>query len=106
LNLPILIYLGYFLSRHAQAEPLAVDNSEKLHRLCGEYGISRREQEVFLLLLSGRSNQEIEAELYISLKTVKAHVYNVYQKFGVNSRLKLANLVRVKLQDNSQTPAG
>lgn len=96
LNLPPLIYLSRFLNRHALAVPLSDTDSGKLNRLCSDYGVSPREQEILLLLLNGRSNQEIENELFISIGTVKSHVYNLYQKFGVNSRLKLANLIRKK----------
>lgn len=40
-------------------------------------GLTAREAEVLRLLAAGRSNQQIAAELYISLKTVKTHVSNV-----------------------------
>ena len=62
--------------------------------LPGHFGLTKREQEVLALILQGKSNKDIEAELFISGKTVKNHVYNLYQKLGVKSRLGLANAVR------------
>jgi LuxR family maltose regulon positive regulatory protein len=48
--------------------------------------LTRREQEILRLLLDGASNQEIAAELVISLATVKKHVSNLLGKLGVQSR--------------------
>jgi ligand-binding sensor domain-containing protein/DNA-binding CsgD family transcriptional regulator len=59
-----------------------------------QYNLTKREKEVLGLILQGKSNKKIETELYISGKTVKNHVYNLYQKLGVKSRLELANAVR------------
>jgi two-component system response regulator DegU len=40
------------------------------------------------------SNREIEKELFISLSTVKNHVYNIFQKLGVKNRYELIVLFR------------
>jgi ligand-binding sensor domain-containing protein/DNA-binding CsgD family transcriptional regulator len=72
-----------------------------LHQIGGDLGplyirfdLTKREQEVLGLILQGKSNRDIETELFISAKTVKNHIYNLYQKLGVKSRLELANAVR------------
>jgi DNA-binding CsgD family transcriptional regulator len=51
--------------------------------------ISNREIEIISLILQGYSNQKIADRLYISLSTVKSHVYSIYQKLGINSRAEL-----------------
>jgi ATP/maltotriose-dependent transcriptional regulator MalT len=48
--------------------------------------LSRREQEVYELLLTGISNRAIGNALFISQVTVKAHVRHIFEKLGVNSR--------------------
>jgi LuxR family maltose regulon positive regulatory protein len=48
--------------------------------------ITKREQEILRLLIAGASNQQIAAELVISLATVKKHVSNLLGKLGVASR--------------------
>jgi NarL family two-component system response regulator LiaR len=48
--------------------------------------LTNREMEVLLLMAEGKSNQEIAEELFISLKTVKAHVSNILGKLGVQDR--------------------
>lgn len=49
-------------------------------------GLSERELEVLLVLVRGRSNQQIAVDLGISAKTVGHHVQHVYEKAGVRSR--------------------
>jgi HD-GYP domain-containing protein (c-di-GMP phosphodiesterase class II) len=49
-------------------------------------GLTGRELEVLLVLVRGRSNQEIADDLGISVKTVGHHVQRVYRKAGVRSR--------------------
>jgi ATP/maltotriose-dependent transcriptional regulator MalT len=45
-----------------------------------------REIEVLKLIDGGSSNQEIAAQLYISLATVKRHISNIYTKLDVRGR--------------------
>ncbi len=49
-------------------------------------GLTERELEVLLVLVRGKSNQEIAEDLRISVKTVGNHVQHVYEKAGVRSR--------------------
>lgn len=49
-------------------------------------GLTAREVEVLMVLVQGKSNQEIADALGISPKTVGHHVQHVYDKAGVRSR--------------------
>jgi HD-GYP domain-containing protein (c-di-GMP phosphodiesterase class II) len=49
-------------------------------------GLTHRELEILLVLVRGKSNQEIADDLRISVKTVGNHVQHVYEKAGVRSR--------------------
>ncbi|MBF6179476.1 ATPase [Nocardia otitidiscaviarum] len=53
-------------------------------------GISDREAEVLALVGQHRSNAEIAAELYISVRTVETHVSSLLRKVGVPDRRALA----------------
>ena len=48
--------------------------------------LTKREKEVFDLLVMNSSTKEIAAELKISEKTVRNHISNVMQKLGVKGR--------------------
>ena len=48
-----------------------------------------REQEVLRHILSGKSNRQIAALLFISESTVKTHARNIFSKYDVGSRTEL-----------------
>ncbi|WP_414581374.1 response regulator [Scytonema sp. PCC 10023] len=52
--------------------------------------LSSRELEVLKLIVDGRSNPEIAAELYMSMSTVKTHIRNIMNKLAVNDRVQAA----------------
>jgi two-component system, NarL family, response regulator LiaR len=52
--------------------------------------LTERETEVLKLLARGKANKQIASALYVSEKTVKAHVSAVLMKLGVQSRTQAA----------------
>lgn len=57
--------------------------------------LSGREREVLRLLALGHTNQEIAAQLFISVRTAETHRAHVMQKLGLSTR---AELVRYALE--------
>ena len=57
-------------------------------------GLTEREAEVLTLLSEGLTNREIAARLFISVKTVGAHMTHIYAKLGVHSRVEAASRAR------------
>jgi DNA-binding NarL/FixJ family response regulator len=51
-----------------------------------EAGLSEREVTILRTLATGRSNDEIAKELWITQQTVKFHLTNIYRKLGVRNR--------------------
>lgn len=78
----VLHCFGY--NRHC-SDLMPAENLESLARAAS---ITTREQDVLKLLGDGLSNQEIAAELYISLGTVKTHLSNIFNKLDVTSRVQ------------------
>lgn len=52
--------------------------------------LSRRETEVIRAIAKGRTNNEIAAELFISLSTVKSHLASAQAKLGLRNRVEVA----------------
>ncbi|MBK8699632.1 MAG: response regulator transcription factor [Saprospiraceae bacterium] len=53
--------------------------------------LSDREKEVLALISKGKVEKEVAADLFISIKTVKAHIANIYAKLQVHSRVEALN---------------
>jgi DNA-binding CsgD family transcriptional regulator len=51
--------------------------------------LSERETEVVRALAQGRTNQEIAAELFISLSTVKSHLAGVQSELALRNRVEI-----------------
>lgn len=84
LNPGVFYFSGKYLSREALVE------KGKLTGHCIDlYGLTNREQEILEELILGRKNKEIAEKFFISVKTVENHLYSMYQKIGVTSRLEL-----------------
>ena len=52
-------------------------------------GLSNREAEVAELVSKGLSNKEVANQLFVTEKTVKFHLVNIYKKMNVKSRAQL-----------------
>lgn len=60
--------------------------------------LTKREKEVFTLLVSNKTTKEIAEYLGISEKTVRNHISNTMQKLGVKGRSQaVVELLRMKI---------
>jgi len=64
--------------------------------------LTASERRVACLVAEGRSNRQVADKLFLSVKTVAAHLTSVYAKLGVRSRAELAR----QLRDNQPPPGG
>ena len=59
--------------------------------------LTKREKEVFLLLINNHTTKEIADILNISEKTIRNHISNAMQKLGVKGRAQaVVELIRLK----------
>ncbi|MFP4442303.1 MAG: LuxR C-terminal-related transcriptional regulator [Spirochaetia bacterium] len=59
-----------------------------------QYQLSAREIEVFNHLSRGKTIQETAETLYITERTVKAHISSIYEKTGAKNRVELLNMIK------------
>ena len=90
------------IRKRAKAAPLALDGD--LEAALGTYDLTGRETEIMRLVLQGSSNKDIERRLFISASTVRNHIYNVYQKLGVGSRLELIHRISKEAREKRGKP--
>jgi DNA-binding NarL/FixJ family response regulator len=76
-------YLAVYDRMSPQQQTTVLRHVKTLDPLTG------REEEVLVLILSGKSNREIAQALFISESTVKTHVGNIFSKYDVGSRAEL-----------------
>jgi DNA-binding CsgD family transcriptional regulator len=55
--------------------------------------LSAQELQIARCVAEGRNNAEVAAALFVSRKTVEAHLTRVYRKLGVRSRTELVRLL-------------
>jgi DNA-binding CsgD family transcriptional regulator len=79
------------------AGPIAPTSSSLASRL------TNAELRVAVSIARGRSNRQVADELYLSPKTVDAHLHSIMAKLGVRDRHELTTLV---IRDIDQTPVG
>jgi two-component system NarL family response regulator len=73
---------------HAGKYKLPTDVATRLFQRMAAPQLSPREREVLELIVKGRSNKEIGADLGVAENTVKNHVKVVLEKLGVHDRVQ------------------
>ena len=79
--------------RAMDAGPSTLSTDDRIASIAQEYGLTRRESEVFALLARGRSVPYVRDALVISRETAATHAKHIYAKLGVHSRQELIDLV-------------
>ena len=80
-------------------------NGDGTHR--PEASLTQRETDIMALLSEGKSNREISRSLFLSEKTVKAHLAAIFRKLGVTNRTQAAMAaVAMGIGPNPRSPEG
>lgn len=87
ITVSILIYHIFY--RFYFASPMAKTGKTLDDAFIKDFSITKREQEIILALLDGKSNKELANTFFVSEKTIEAHLANIYKKLGVKNRLEL-----------------
>jgi len=62
--------------------------------------LTKREVEILRLVAEGLTNEEIGKRIFISEKTVKTHLTNIFDKLKVNNRFKAALLIMNRVTES------
>jgi DNA-binding CsgD family transcriptional regulator len=98
--LPVLWLKFYYIPWAGAMSKLSNANSP-LDSLQQTHGVSARELEILKLILDGKSYKQMEDALFISIHTVKSHIYNLYRKLGVKSHRQLTHFIATRQQETS-----
>ncbi|PAB59211.1 response regulator [Anaeromicrobium sediminis] len=81
---------GYNYVHPSLAKVIHFKENDKKYEESKKNKLTRREYEVLELIADGKNNKEIAKDLFISEKTVKNHVSNIFKKLEVNDRTQAA----------------
>jgi DNA-binding CsgD family transcriptional regulator len=68
----------------------------------GTASLTSQEREIALLAASGQSKKEIGAELFLSHRTVGAHLYRIFPELGVTSRAALRDALGAQADERER----
>jgi DNA-binding CsgD family transcriptional regulator len=75
------------------SRPISLQTSVREPQLAGRSaGAAARERELVTLVAQGRTNAQIAAQLYISVRTVGSHLDRIRDKTGCRRRADLTRL--------------
>ena len=89
LLLTFVMFFWYYNKVYASLPVQDISIEDHIHEFEKAYNMTDRESEVFELIVAGRSNAEIAADLYVSENTVKFHVRNALKTTACPNRTEL-----------------
>ena len=93
------IEIALFNYHTAINKQLPVINGHHINKFLPD-ALSERELDILKLVYEGISNNQIAAQLFISINTLKTHLKNIYLKLDVNNRYSVIVKVRELLKNN------
>jgi DNA-binding CsgD family transcriptional regulator len=88
---------GLALARRAREELIAAGAKPRRERISGVDSLTASELRVARLAAEGLTNRQIAQALFITMKTVSAHLGHVYAKLDIGDRAELAGALEEEL---------
>lgn len=79
----LTLMFTHFILHFNRSKPIAATFSTSVENVAGGVGLSKREQDILVLLLLGKTHGEIAHLLNITPATVSKHARSIYKKAGV-----------------------
>ncbi len=70
------------------------DDGSVEEKIKNPFDLTKRENQILRLAISGKTNKDIAEELNISRRTTEVHRFNLMKKMGVKNALELSNKAR------------
>jgi DNA-binding CsgD family transcriptional regulator len=86
----------------ARAELAATGERARPREPSAAERLTAQELQVAMIVANGSTNNEAAAALFVSPKTIEAHLTHIYRKLGLRSRTELAGLVRGAAHDGDR----
>ena len=80
-----------------QIKDQSKDNNTEINSLLDK--LTERQREVYDLIVSGKTNKEIMAQLFIEQSTLKSHINQIYRKLNINNRRELKSKITKNHQE-------
>lgn len=90
----VMLYKNSFYQSYLAEPTGSVNLDDALAAVKERCELTKREVEILREIYSGKTNTQIAETLFISESTVKAHIYNIFRKMKVKSRVEAACVVR------------
>jgi DNA-binding CsgD family transcriptional regulator len=78
-------------------QPSSYEENDLERQTCSyiaqEHGLTKREEEIMLLMAQGLTRQSICSQLYVAPNTIKTHIHGIYRKLNVHSQEDMRHLV-------------
>ncbi|GAB3400102.1 ATP-binding protein [Flindersiella endophytica] len=89
----------------------AIEQGERRRRASGQQltgwaALTRREQEVAVLVADGMSNRQIAERLVVSKRTIDSHIEHILGKLTYSSRAQIASLAVAQGPESAEPPSG
>jgi DNA-binding CsgD family transcriptional regulator len=97
----IIMIVGFCVIFFVTLAPLRLQRSKGITKeaeiaileMARDFRLTRREQEILLLLKQGRSRPYIQKTMHLSEGTVKTHTSHIYTKLAIHSRQQLLDVL-------------
>ena len=94
LKMPISDWVGYITRRAGRQKKYYLDLQAEQQNIYRVEKLTVTEQMVLQYLEKGYSNAQISEAMNIKLPTVKTHIYNIFKKLGVKTRIQAVKKFR------------
>ncbi|NNP71416.1 DNA-binding response regulator [Acinetobacter defluvii] len=91
---PIDPFIAQKILKKLHLDQIATQESDQIKKSEKMEILSKREQEILVLVSQGLSNKEIAEQLNLSRYTIESHVKHIYRKLSVSTRIMAVDIAR------------